>query len=113
IVEKEGINEIVISSNNLQFMTPALNKQLIALFEKGMIIRSEDNFVEAENHRISETKLTSDFYNYFTFSKTHQNNLYMAFRRVLDVFFSLLGMLLFFLLIPFVFVGNLFANKGK
>ncbi len=113
IVKKEGINEIVISSNNSQFITPALNKQLIALFEKGMAIRSEDNFIEAENHRISETKLTSDFYNYFTFSKTHQNNLYMAFMRVLDVSFSLVGILFFFLLIPFVFIGNLFANKGK
>ncbi len=113
IVKKEGINEIVISSNNLQFMTPDLNKQLIALFEKGMVIRSEDNFIEAENHRISETKLTSDFYNYFTFSKSHKNNLYMAFWRVMDVFFSLIGILVFILLIPFVFFGNLFANKGK
>jgi len=113
IVKEEGINEIVISSNNLQFITPELNSQLILLFEKGMAIRSADNFIEEENHRISETKLTTDFYNYFTFSKSHQNNLYLAFRRVLDILFSLIGIVVFFLLIPFVLVGNLFANKGK
>lgn len=113
IVKEEGINEIVISSNNLQFITPELNKQLILLFEKGMAIRSADNFIEEETHRISETKLTNDFYNYFTFSKSHQNNLYLAFRRVSDIFFSLIGIVFFILLIPFVFVGNMFANKGK
>lgn len=113
IVKEEGINEIVISANNREFITPELNNQLIALFEKGMAIRSADNFIEDETHRISETKLTTDFYNHFTFSKSHQNNLYLAFRRVLDVFFSLIGMLFFLFLIPLVFVGNLFANKGK
>ncbi|MFZ2283915.1 MAG: exopolysaccharide biosynthesis polyprenyl glycosylphosphotransferase [Lutibacter sp.] len=113
IVRKEGINEIVVSSHNLQFISPALNNQLIVLFEKGMVIRSADNFIEEETHRLSETQLTSDFYNYFTFSKSHQNNLYVAFRRVMDVFFSLFGILIFFLLVPFVFVGNLIANKGS
>ena len=113
IVKEEGINEIVISSNNFQFITPELNKQLILLFEKGMVIRSADNFIEEETHRISETKLTNDFYNYFTFSKSHQNNLYLAFRRVSDILFSLIGIVFFIFLIPFVFVGNMFANKGK
>lgn len=113
IVKKEGINEIVVSSTNLQFISSALNNQLIVLFEKGMVIRSADNFIEEETHRLSETQLTADFYNYFTFSKSHQNNLYVAFRRVLDVFFSLFGILFFILLIPFIFVGNLIANKGS
>jgi lipopolysaccharide/colanic/teichoic acid biosynthesis glycosyltransferase len=31
----------------------------------------------------------------------------------MDVFFSLFGILFFILLIPFVLVGNLFANKGS
>lgn len=113
IVKDKGINEIVVSSNNLKFITPSLNNQLIALFEKGMVIRSADNFIEEETHRISETQLTPDFYNYFTFSKSHQNNLYLAFRRFTDVLFSLIGILVFLLLIPFVFIGNLLANKGK
>lgn len=113
IVKMEGINEIIVFSNNFQVITQTLNKQLIALFEKGMIIRSADNFIEEETHRISETQLTHDFYNNFTFSKSHQNNLYVAFRRASDIFFSLFGILAFVMLIPFVFMGNLFANKGK
>lgn len=112
IVKKEGINEIVISSNNLQFITPELNSQLILLFEKGLAIRSADNFIEEETHRISVTQLMPNFYNYFTFSKSHQNNLYLAFRRFMDMFFSLMGILFFLVIIPFVFIGNLIANRG-
>lgn len=112
IVKNEGINEIVVSSNNLQFISSTLNNQLIVLFEKGMVIRSADNFIEEETHRLSETQLTSDFYNYFTFSKSHQNNLYVAFRRVMDVFFSLIGIVVFIVLIPLVFIGNALANNG-
>jgi len=113
IVKNEGVNEIILCSDNPKFISPAISKQLIAMFEKGMVIRSIDNFIEEETHRISETKLTADFYNHFTFSKSHQNNLYSAFRRVADVFFSLIGILVFLLLIPFVFIGNLFLNKGS
>jgi len=113
ITKEKSINEIVVSSNNLQFITLSLNNQLIALFEKGMVIRSADNFIEEETHRISETQLTPDFYNYFTFSKSHQNNLYLAFRRFMDVVFSFFGIIVFLLLVPIVFIGNLIANKGK
>ena len=112
IVKEEAINEIVVCSDTMKFITPDLNKQLIALFEKGMVIRSADNFIEEETHRISETQLTTDFYNYFTFSKSQQNNLYLAFRRFLDVIFSIIGILVFTALIPFIFVGNMLASKG-
>lgn len=113
IVENEGVNEIILCSSNSKFITPAINKQLIMMFEKGMVIRSIDNFIEEETHRISETRLTTDFYNHFTFSKNNQNNLYSAFRRVMDIVFSFVGILVLVLLIPFVFIGNLFLNKGS
>ncbi|MGV8947131.1 MAG: exopolysaccharide biosynthesis polyprenyl glycosylphosphotransferase [Lutibacter sp.] len=113
IVKEKAINEIVVSSNTYKFITPALNKQLIVLFEKGMVIRSADNFIEEESHRISETQLTTDFYNNFAFSKSQQNNLYLAFRRFLDVFFSLIGILILMALIPFIYLGNRIGSKGS
>ncbi len=113
IVKEKAINEIVVSSNTYKFITPALNKQLIVLFEKGMVIRSADNFIEEESHRISETQLTTDFYNNFAFSKSQQNNLYLAFRRFLDVLFSLIGILILMALIPFIYLGNRIGSKGS
>ena len=112
IIKEQYINEIVVSSKKFDFVNE-INTQLIELFEKGVVIRSVDSFIEDETNRISESQLSPNFYNYFTFSKSHQNNLYLAFRRILDVLFALVGICIFLVLVPIVFLGNLFGNKGK
>ncbi len=113
IVRNNIIHEIIVSSNDPKFVNSNLNIQLIELFEKGMKIRSVDSFMEEETNRISETQLTPNFYTNFTFSKSHQNNLYLAFKRIFDVCFSIIGILLFIFLVPLVFISNLLGNRGK
>ena len=112
IIEDKRINEIIVSSKNFDFVNE-INSQLIELFEKGVIIRSIDSFIEDETNRISEGQLSLDFYNHFTFSKSYQNNLYLTFRRIFDILFSLIGILLFLIFLPIVYISNLFGNKGK
>jgi len=112
IIADNHINEIIVSSMNFEFVNE-INGQLIELFEKGTSIKSIDSFIEEETSRISETQLAPNFYNYFSFSKSHQNNLYLTFRRILDILFSLIGILVFCMFLPLIFVGNLFGNRGK
>jgi exopolysaccharide biosynthesis polyprenyl glycosylphosphotransferase len=112
-VEKYFVNEIIVASTKLNLIQNKINTQLIQLFEKGMVVRSVDDFIEEETSRISENHLSEDFYNNFTFSKSHQNNLYVAFRRFLDIVFSFVGIIILIILIPFVTLGNVIANKGK
>ena len=112
IVKDNYINEILVSSKNFKFVNE-INNQLIDLFEKGMPIRSVDSFIEEETSRISETQLTPNFYNYFSFSKSHQNNLYLTFRRIFDIICSLIGILFFLVFVPLVVISNFFGNKGK
>ncbi|MFD1294243.1 exopolysaccharide biosynthesis polyprenyl glycosylphosphotransferase [Lutibacter holmesii] len=113
LVVKLGINEIVICSTINDFNNKNINAQLITLFEKGVNIKSVDSFLETETFKISENQLVANFYNYFSFSKSHQNNLYLAFRRLLDIFFSLIGICYLLFLIPIVFLLNLISNKGS
>ena len=113
LVNKLGINEIIICSTINDFNAKNINEQLITLFEKGMSIRSVDSFLEDETFKISENQLVANFYNYFSFSKSHQNNLYLAFRRLLDIVFGLLGICYLIILMPFVFLINLVGNKGR
>jgi len=108
-----GITEILVCSETSNVIYQKMNSQLIALFEKGISIQSIDNFLEQETFKISENQLTSNFYNYFSFSKSHQNNLYLAFRRILDVVFAVIGILFLAVLAPLVFIVNLFVNRGK
>jgi exopolysaccharide biosynthesis polyprenyl glycosylphosphotransferase len=112
-VKENYVNEIIIASTKLSLSKNKINKQLIELFESGMIVRSIDDFIEEETNRISEDHLSKDFYNNFTFSKSHQNNLYLTFRRFTDILFSLLGIVILIILIPIVFIGNLLGNRGK
>lgn len=112
-VEKYFVNEIIVASTKLNLIQNKINTQLIHLFEKGMVVKSIDDFIEEETSRISENHLSEDFYNNFSFSKSHQNNLYVTFRRLLDIIFSLIGIVVLIILIPFVFIGNLFGNRGK
>ncbi len=108
-----GIKEILICSTINDYQDNNINSQLIILFEKGMSIRSVDTFLEDETFKISENQLIANFYNYFSFSKSHQNNLYLAFKRILDILFALIGILIFAALVPIVFVLNLIGNRGK
>jgi lipopolysaccharide/colanic/teichoic acid biosynthesis glycosyltransferase len=85
---------------------------LIAIFEKGLNIKSVDSFIENETFRVSENKLTHNFYSYFTFSKRQENNVYMSFHRILDIGISLLGIVTLVFLVPFVVLGNLAGNWG-
>lgn len=112
-VQKYFVNEIIVASTKLNLIQNKINNQLIDLFEKGMVVRSIDDFIEEETSRISEDHLSEDFYNNFSFSKSHQNNLYLTFRRGFDLFFSMIGILFFLLLIPFVLIGNIIGNRGK
>ncbi|SFS35298.1 exopolysaccharide biosynthesis polyprenyl glycosylphosphotransferase [Lutibacter maritimus] len=113
LVKEYAINEIVVASNNSKLITKSINNQLIAIFEKGLNIKSVDSFIEDETFRVSENKLTHNFYNYFTFSKSHQNNLYMAFHRILDIVIAIIGILTLVILVPVVLLGNLLGNRGK
>ncbi len=112
-VKDNFVNEIIVASTKINLTKNKINTQLIELFESGMVVRSVDGFIEEETNRISEDHLSKDFYNNFTFSKSHQNNLYIAFQRFLDILFSLIGMVILVTLIPLVFIGNLLGNKGK
>lgn len=108
-----GIKEILICSTINDHNAKNINTQLITFFEKGMSIRSVDAFLENETFKISENQLIANFYNYFSFSKSHQNNLYLAFRRILDIVFGIIGILVFGCIVPLVFLLNFVGNRGK
>jgi exopolysaccharide biosynthesis polyprenyl glycosylphosphotransferase len=112
-VKNHFVNEIIVASTKLNLAQNKINSQLIDLFESGMVVRSIDDFIEEETSRISEDHLSEDFYNNFSFSKSHQNNLYVAFKRLLDMLFSLIGISVLIVLTPLIFIGNLIGNRGK
>lgn len=113
IVQNTTIDEIVLSENSIDLSkNPEISKQIIYLFEQGINIKSIENLYEEITLSIAQENLNKDFYKHISFSKNHENTFYLLFVRVFDIFIGLLGLLSLLFFIPFVFVGNLIANRG-
>ncbi|HIB37485.1 sugar transferase [Mesonia sp.] len=111
-IKKNQVGEIVVSTGYSSGMEKNLYDVLIDLLEAGFSIREYDQVYEELNSKIPVSRLKEDFYKYFPFSRSNHNKLYLFFHRLYDIIFSIIGILLGSLLIPFVFIGNLIGNRG-
>ena len=106
------IKEIVVEDFHKTEFINQFTPQLISLFKSGAVITSSEKFMESITKRIPETHLNENFYNHLNFSKSQQNRIYLIFHRVFDIVASILGSCFLIFSIPFIFLGNLFFNKG-
>ena len=111
-VSRKSVSEIVVGIPQSTGMTVSLNKTLIDLLKNGIPIRAYTQVYEEITHRIPVQHVDKDFYLYFPFSRSNQNKLYLFFHRILDVLFSVIGLIFGFTLFPIILAGNIFANRG-
>ncbi|WP_427875745.1 sugar transferase [Flavobacterium sp. MMS24-S5] len=107
------VSEIIIASQNTDGITPDLYQQLLHLLEKGAIIREYTQVYESKTQRIPVHHIERDFYRFFPFSRSNSNKLYLSFVRLIEIMFSILGLLISLVFIPIIFLCNIFANKGS
>lgn len=112
IISEEKISEILVASFNSDNISTELYHSLINLLERGFTIREFTQVYEEMTYRVPIQFVGKDFYKYFPFSRSNQNKLYQFFRRLFDILFSILGVLIGLMLLPLVLIGNLIANRG-
>ena len=112
-VSKNSISEIVVASQKTDGITVELYNQLITILENGYIIREYTQVYESITQRIPVQYVSRDFYRYFPFSRSNQNRLYLYIVRLMELVFSLIGIIVGVLLLPFIIIGNAFGNKGS
>ncbi len=112
-VVENSVSEVVIASRKTDGITVNLYNQLIHLLENGYVIREYTQVYESITNRIPVQYVAQDFYRYFPFSRSNQNQLYLLIVRILEIVVSLIGLLIGCLLVPLIFVGNLLGNRGK
>lgn len=112
-VIKNSVSEVVIASQKTDGITVNLYNQLIHLLENGFIIREYTQVYENITQRIPVQYVARDFYRYFPFSRSNQNQLYLLIVRVLEIAISLVGLSVGFALLPIIFLGNLLGNRGR
>lgn len=112
IIEEQSISEIVIAASQSDNVTVILYNKLLHLLERGVPIREYTQVYEEITHRVPVQHVDKDFYRYFPFSRSNQNKLYLFFHRILDIIFSLIGLVFGFIIFPIILLGNLFGNRG-
>jgi exopolysaccharide biosynthesis polyprenyl glycosylphosphotransferase len=112
-IKEHHINEIVVASGYKEGLMLPLYNQLSYLLKAGFPIKDYTQVYEEITKRIPVQHVDKDFYRYFPFSRSNQNKFYQFFFRVFDLLISLLGLVFFLLIVPFILVANLISNRGK
>lgn len=112
-VKENGISELVVASQKTDGITVDLYQQLLQLLESGITIREYTQVYESKTLRIPVQYIARDFYRFFPFSRSNQNKLYLSSVRLFEIGLSLVGLCIGLVLIPVIFIGNVFWNKGK
>lgn len=114
IIKEESINEIVVANFNArsQEVTASLLNDLNSLLIQGFPIKDYTQVYENLTYRVPVQYIGKDFYKFFLFSRSNHNKFYLFFLRVFDIAMAILGLMICFVFIPFIFLINLVANKG-
>lgn len=111
-VRRFGVSEIIVASQKTDGITTELYQQLLHLLESGKSIREYVQVYENKTHRIPVHQIGEDFYRFFPFSRSNQNKLYLVQVRFFELLFSITGVAIGALMVPFLLVANWFWNKG-
>ena len=112
-VYQNYISEIVVANIKNKLTSVDLYNKLLRLLEKGIVIRKFNQVYESSTYRLPIQFEDKELYKFFPFSRSNQNKLYVYYSRFFDIVFSLVGLMAFFVLSPFLWLINLFANRGS
>ncbi|WP_396182943.1 exopolysaccharide biosynthesis polyprenyl glycosylphosphotransferase [Flavobacterium sp.] len=112
-ISKNSISELVIATQKTEEITVDLYNKLLLLLENGFIIREYTHVYESLTHRIPVQYVARDFYRYFPFSRSNQNQLYLFFVRIFEYVIAIIGITLGMFFLPFILIGNFIGNRGK
>jgi exopolysaccharide biosynthesis polyprenyl glycosylphosphotransferase len=111
-IYKNYISEIVVANIKNKSASIDLYNKLLQLLQKGIVIRKYNQIYESSTYRLPIHFEEQELYKFFPFSRNNQNKLYLYYNRFFDIVFSLVGLIVFFILAPFIWIANFFANKG-
>ncbi len=111
-VNENNLFEIVVASQKTEDITVELYQKLLHLLENGTTIREYTQVYEYKTQRIPVHYITRDFYKFFPFNRSNNNQLYLFNLKIIETLISILGLSFGVLIIPFVLIGNVIGNRG-
>lgn len=111
-VNENNLFEIVVASQKTDDITVELYQKLLHLLETGTTIREYTQVYEYKTQRIPVHYITRDFYKFFPFNRSNNNQLYLLNIKIMEIVISVVGLLFGLFIIPFVLLGNVIGNRG-
>lgn len=111
-VNENNIFEIVIASQKTEDITVDLYQKLLYLLENGNTIREYTQVYEEKTQRIPVQYITRDFYKFFPFSRSNNNQIYLGSIKFFEILISILGLSFGIVLLPLILLGNFIGNRG-
>ena len=108
---QDGIHEIVVTRSS-KFSSSELYSDLLDLFNQGQVVKEYSEVYEELSGRVYIGFKDKDFYKQFPFSQHKVKPLYRLVHRFFDILISIVGLLSLSLMIPFLAIINMMANKG-
>ncbi|RXR17740.1 exopolysaccharide biosynthesis polyprenyl glycosylphosphotransferase [Flavobacterium amnicola] len=111
-ISKNHISEIVMAPHKTEGITVELYNKLLLFLENGFPVREYTQVYESITQRIPVQYVARDFYKFFPFSRSNQNQLYLIYVRLIEIVTALIGLTIGLCLLPFILLGNVMANRG-
>lgn len=113
LVKKGVAKEVILSTTGFTSdVMSDVNRQIVSLFKEGINIKSYESFYEELTNRVPKEYLDHNFYKQINISSSTDNRFYLVFRRIIDIFISGIGLLIFIPFIPIIVILNLIGNRG-
>lgn len=112
-VKSNNFSEVLVTSGAAKKIKEDLYNELLLIREHGCPVKSYPQVYEELTNKLLVEHFDKDFNKHFPFSNvTLDNRLYDVFHRFVDVLFSIFGLLILAILLPFIAIGNFIGNRG-
>lgn len=112
-VNNNVIFEIVIATQKTEDITVELYQKLLHLLEMGTTIREYTHVYESKTQRIPVHHINKDFYKFFPFNRSNNNQFYIFITRIIDISICVIGCFIAIMIIPFILICNSIGNPGS
>jgi exopolysaccharide biosynthesis polyprenyl glycosylphosphotransferase len=112
LTKRLKVDEIIVdesASNDTNFISL---RELTDCSKKGINVTSLPDFYESLTGRVLVQKTGRDFSLSFPYNRNQFKKAYLFFSRSIDITFGIVGVLICGLLLPFVYIANLFGSRG-
>ncbi|MFY0687754.1 MAG: exopolysaccharide biosynthesis polyprenyl glycosylphosphotransferase [Cyclobacteriaceae bacterium] len=112
ILSNQRINTVILAYDNLNSLPAEINEFIELCSLKRIEVYDYLKFYEAVQNALPLSRLGKNLFWYLPFTRANYNLIYKGVHRMIDVFFSFFGLLFFALILPLIYILNIFFNRG-